>query len=250
MKNKDVLEVLQEMAPLSLALSYDNPGFLVGDAEAEVTSILVALDCTPAVVEQAKKIGAELIVTHHPVIFDPLKAVTAGENNVIYACLSAGIAVISAHTNLDSADGGVNDCLAAALGLSEITVIEDDEGFRFRKGVLSKPLSADALAAQIKAALGGVVRYTDGGKPIKTVAVCGGSGGELLELARAEADAYVTADVKHKTFIRASTCGFSMFDAGHFHTEDTVIRPLSERLADRLPGVRVQAVHLTEIKTV
>lgn len=250
MQVKDVYEKLNEMAPFSLALSYDNPGLLIGDAEADVTRVLVALDCTPAVVAEAKSMGAQLIVTHHPVIFDPLRSVTAGENSVVYACLTSGIAVISAHTNLDSANSGVNDCLAAALGLTDVTVIEDDEGFRFRKGVLEPPLSADAFAVRIKSVLGGVVRYTDGGKPIQTVAVCGGSGGDLLELARAEADAYVTADVKHKTLIRASTLGFSLFDAGHFHTEDTVIKPLAERLAACLPGVAVLPMHLTEIKTV
>lgn len=246
---KDVYEKLNEMAPFSLALEYDNAGFLIGDATAVVTIAVVALDCTPFVVSKAKEVGAKLIITHHPVIFNPLKSVTADEG-VVYACLSANIAVISAHTNLDSAKDGVNDCLAKVLGLTDIAAIEDEEGFCFRKGKLPKPLSATELARNIKAALGGVVRYTDGGKPISTVAVCGGSGGELLGLASKEADAFVTADVKHKTFISADAKKFSLFDAGHFHTEDTVIEPLAKRLSKALPEIEFIALHGTEIKTI
>ncbi len=249
MQVKDVYEKLNEMAPFSLALDYDNAGFLIGDAAAVVKRVVVALDCTPLVVSKAKEVGAELIVTHHPVIFNPLKSVTA-EQGVVYDCLSANIAVISAHTNLDSAKDGVNDCLAKALGLTDITVIEDEEGFCFRKGKLSKAISALEFAKKIKSALGGVVRYTDGEKPIHTVAVCGGSGGELLELALKQADAFVTADVKHKTFISADANKFSLFDAGHFHTEDTVIEPLAERLSKALPEIDFIALHGTEIKTI
>lgn len=249
MKIKDILNKLNEMAPFSLALSYDNSGFLIGDSEGDVKKAIVALDCTPAVVDEAIKEKAELIITHHPVIFDPLKSVTAQSNKVVYSCLANKIAVISVHTNLDSADGGVNDSLANALELKNIQKIEGDEGFLFRYGELENTMSADELAERIKIKLGGVVRYTNSLKPIKTVAVCGGSGGDFLELAMNKADAFITADVKHKLLIKASANDYSLFDAGHFHTEDTVIEPFVKALADKMPSVLFKPYHLGEIKT-
>ncbi len=249
MKAEQIFSALTEWAPLSLAMPYDNSGFLIGDPQTEVTRAIVALDCTAAVVKKAVREQAELIITHHPVIFDPLRRVTAAENNPVFACLSHGIAVISMHTNLDSAQGGVNDCLAAALGLKNIRRIETEDGFAFRKGELDDAMSADGLARYIKSRLNGVVRYTDGGKSIKTVAVCGGSGGDFLELAMREADAFVTADLKHKVLVSASNMGYPVFDAGHFHTENTVIAPLAKRLGERFREVSFLSYDPKEIKT-
>lgn len=250
MNVQQVLEAVQAIAPLSLAMGYDNVGLLVGDHMAKVTKVVVALDATPAVVTRAITLGAELIITHHPVIFDPLKRVTAEEQPVVFRCIQQGIAVISAHTNLDSAEEGVNHCLAKALGLTDLQSIVDEDGFCFQKGRLAHPQSAEALAKEIKERLGGVVRYTNGGKPIQTVAVCGGSGGGLLPLAIKEADALVTADVKHKTMIMADRMGFSLFDAGHFHTEDTVIESFCERLQQALPALSFLSFHGAEIQTI
>lgn len=249
MKIKDILNKINEVAPFSLALSYDNSGFLIGDDESDVTKVIVALDCTSDVIDEAVKEKAELIITHHPVIFDPLKSVTAQSNSIVYNCIKNNIAVISVHTNLDSASGGVNDSLALALGLKNVQKIEGDEGFLFRFGELEKEASSDELAERIKKSLGGVVRYTNSSKPIKTVAVCGGSGGDFLELAISKADAFVTSDIKHKLLIKASAMGYALFDAGHFHTEDTVIEPLVETLQGLMPLVQFKSFHLNEIKT-
>ena len=112
---RDIFSFLDTLAPFSYAMDFDNSGLLAGDPKQPVRRILVALDCTEAVVGKARETGADLIVTHHPVIFDPLKTVTAG--SIVHQLISAGISIICAHTNLDLARGGVNDHLARQLGL-------------------------------------------------------------------------------------------------------------------------------------
>ena len=250
MRVKEILNKLDEMAPLSLALSYDNSGFLVGDSNAEVKTAVVALDCTKEVLDFAIENKAELVITHHPLIFDPLKSVTNESGEIVFSLISNKISLISMHTNLDSAKGGVNDALAKALELKKIKKIVDDEGFAFRMGELASPMSANEFAVFIKQKLGGVVRYTNSDTPIKKVAVCGGSGGDLLDLAKQNADAFVTADVKHKQLIKSANMGYSIFDAGHFHTENTVIEPFCNALKKAIPSVEFLSYNLTRIKTV
>lgn len=245
----DIFNLINGIAPLETALSFDNAGVLLGDPEAEVTKAVVTLDATPAAVKKAIELGAELIITHHPIIFNPLKSVVKQSGNVVYECLSNGISVISMHTNLDVATGGVNDCLANALELQNISIITDEDGFSFRKGSLKKEMSADELAGYIKEKLGGTVRYTDGKKTIKTVCVCGGSGTSELSLAMDNADAFVTADIKHNVFIEADAKDFSLFDAGHFHTENVVVVPLAEMLNKKAEDVQFVAFNGNEIKT-
>lgn len=115
-----IYDAIDRLAPFWLTMDFDNTGILVGDRNREVSCALLALDCTPAVVEQAKQLGAQLIVTHHPVIFHPLKRVN--EDAVVYQLIRSDISVISAHTNLDIAQGGVNDALASAIGLRDCRV--------------------------------------------------------------------------------------------------------------------------------
>lgn len=115
---RDIYRVMDQMAPFSLSMDFDNTGLLVGDEDAEVTGVLLALDCTSAVLEEAQKKGANLILTHHPIIFKGIKSVRA--DSVVYQAIRRGVHVISAHTNLDIAQGGVNDCLAHQLGLSDL----------------------------------------------------------------------------------------------------------------------------------
>ena len=137
----------REIAPFSLAESWDNSGLLVGDGEREVKAALLCLDITLPAIRQAQRVGAQLIISHHPVIFHPLKRVMA--NSPVYALIEAGIGAICAHTNLDVARGGVNDCLAQALGLMDIRPLgEGPEGLG-RMGELRQPLSAAKLAALV-----------------------------------------------------------------------------------------------------
>lgn len=244
---KEVYEVLEKLAPKSTAMPGDNPGFLVGDGSSEVKKILVALDCTSDVILEAERAGANLIVTHHPVIYAPLKDVT--EESRVFKLISRGISVISWHTNLDMAEGGVNDCLAKRLGLTELRVLENLEtGFKSRIGVLKQAVSADELAARAKAELGGNIRYNDGGKPIKTIAVCGGSGTDMFAPAvLCGADALVTSDIKHSLFITANEKGFTIIDAGHYYTENIIVRPLAEYLRKNA-GLTVEVTDTTPIK--
>lgn len=250
MKVSDIYNIINNMAPVEFALSYDNVGILLGDPEAEVTKAIVCLDATVAAVKKAVAEKAELIITHHPVIFDPVKSIVKQSGNIVYECLAKGVSVISMHTNLDSCEDGVNVCLAEILGLENITPVTDDEGFAFRKGNLKNQMSADELALLVKERLGGNVRYTDGEKLIKTVCVCGGAGGSLLSLAMDNADAFVTADVKHNVFVEADAKGFTLLDGGHFHTENVVINPLTGLLNSKIKDVKFIAFNGKEIKTV
>jgi AraC-like DNA-binding protein len=141
------------------------------------------------------------------------------------------------HTNLDVAVGGVNDCLANALELENIEPLADDEGFCFRKGSLKTEMSTKRFAEFVKEKLGGNVRFAAVEKSIKTVSVCGGAGGSELETAMKNTDAFVTADVKHNVFITAIANNYPLFDAGHYHTERVIIKPLTKKLSNELKAV-------------
>ncbi len=242
----NIFDFLNRLFPVSSACSFDNVGLLIGDKEKEVTRALISLDCTLDTVKKARENGCELIITHHPVIFDPLKNLLAG--SVQYELVKNEIAVISMHTNLDMEDGGVNDCLCKALKLKNITAFTAEDGYILKFGNIS-PLSADSFAEHIKAKIGGCVKYVDGGKTIRKVLVCSGSGGEFISEAKNNGfDALVTADVKHHQFLEAKDNKVSLFDAGHFNTEDIVIEPLCEILSKNFCNICFITDHPTDIK--
>lgn len=243
---KEIYEFLNEKFPIELACDFDNPGLLIGDPCSEVKKSLVVLDCDIYAVKNAVLNGCELIITHHPIIFGGLKNILA--DCVQYELIKNGISVISMHTNLDVGNGGVNDCLCKALGLNGVSSVTASNGFLLRMGTVS-PISADGLAEKIKKSLGGCVKYTDCGKRIERVLVCSGSGGEFSDDAlRLNCDALITADVKHNVFIDSSNAGLSVFDAGHFNTEDTVIEPLKDMLAEHFTDTEFISSHHSEIK--
>lgn len=254
---KEVYAIIDKIAPFNTQEGFDNAGFLVGREDREVKRILVALDITGEVVEEAVHWGAELIVSHHPVIFNPINSVTdktiAGR--VLLALTENKIAAICAHTNLDAAHGGVNGCLAQALELSEIGQLcqagTDDRGRPYgigRTGTAHQPgLPAGQYAAFVKEKLGSAcVRFVDGGHPVQKVAVGGGACGSMLEDALAKGcDTFVTADLKYNQFLEAKALGLTLLDAGHFPTENVVCAPLARRLCKEFPQVevRVSLVH-------
>lgn len=243
----DIYDFLDEKYDFSSALSYDNVGLLVGDGRDTVRGILVCLDLTDEAISEAVKIGANLIVTHHPVIFDPLKSVT--EQSLVYRLIRNGISVISAHTNLDQADGGVNDALAESLGLSNVEKIADSEGFLYRIGEFEEPLSSDELAKLVGEKLSVPVKYVGNSSFIKRVAVCGGSGGSMLsDVLLSGADAFVTADVKHNVFMEAHSSGITLIDAGHFNTENVVVDILGKELIKAFSDVRLKTFNYSPIK--
>ncbi|MCD8376200.1 MAG: Nif3-like dinuclear metal center hexameric protein [Oscillospiraceae bacterium] len=247
----EIYEFLDGKAPFSTQLDFDNAGFLAGRGDLEVRRILVALDITEEVALEAARLEAQLVVSHHPLIWGGAKSVT-GETVTgrrLLALLEHGTAAICAHTNLDMAPGGVNDTLAAVLGLTETRFLQEygtyadgrpyGLGVQGRLGGGAVPLKE--FAAQVKAALGAAsVRYEDAGKPVERVAVCGGSGGDLVEQALAAGcDTLVTADVRYDPFLDAHSMGLNLLDAGHYATEQVVCPVLAGWLREAFPQVEV-----------
>ena len=243
----DVYTLLDEKYNFSSALPYDNPGHLVGSLTDKVTGILVCLDCTDEAVTQAAEEGANLIITHHPVIFDPLKSVT--DEGLVYRLVRSGISVISVHTNLDQAEGGVNDALCKAVGLVNVEKVADSEGFLYRIGELCEAQTADSFAKAVSAALSYPVKYVGDNTFIKRVAVCSGSGGSMLyEVAGQGVDAYLTADIKHDVFMNAHSLGITLLDGGHFNTEDIIVPVLAGVLRSAYSDLKVTENHFSPIK--
>ena len=249
---KDVWNLLDRKAPFRTQMDFDNAGFLVGRGDQQVTRVLVALDITPEVIREAAEKGCQLILAHHPVIFHPVKALTdqSATGRVLLALAEGRMAAICAHTNLDAVMEGVNCCLARRLELSDLEQLHQDgldhEGRPYgigRVGTAHRPgMTAGEYAAFVKEKLGAAsVRYADGGKPVRRVAVGGGSCGSMLADAAARGcDTFVTADVKHDQYIEAKAMGITLMDAGHFATENVVCPPLADYLAGEFPGVRVE----------
>ena len=237
MKVFDIYEKIDWYYPFLTACDFDNVGLLVGDKNTEVTSAVVALDCTNDVVDFAVEKGANVIVTHHPVIFNPLKSIEG--DSVVYKLIKHGIAVISAHTNLDTGENGVNDCLCSKMGI-KVTKSLMIDGLLIRTGETQKVTNAKELALRARDSLLATrIRFTDGGKPIKKVAVCSGGGGSLLKSVMASgADAFVTGEVKHSDFIAAKNAGFTIIECGHFESENIIVPYLTNLLKKVLPEIK------------
>lgn len=245
----EVFAFLQEKAPFELQEDFDNAGFLVGRGSGSVSKILVALDITEQVVQEAAEQGAQLIVSHHPVIFGGIRSVTdrTPGGRVLLSLIECGISAICAHTNLDAVAGGVNDTLALRLGLTEISQLKqsgvDGQGRPYgigRVGCVPEQSLYD-FAMAVKQLLGSNgVRLVDGGKPVRKVAVGGGScGGMLGDALAQDCDTFVTSDVKYNHFLDARAMGLNLIDAGHFPTENVVCPVLRDWLAARFPSVSV-----------
>lgn len=246
----DILSYLETLAPRSMKMDWDNVGLLCGGKNRPVTKVLVALDPFEGVCKEAAQWGAELILTHHPLIFSPLKSVTdeTSIGRAVQLLCSAGISAINAHTNLDCAPGGVNDCLAQTLGLSDVQVIAPagvDELGRpwglLRQGAVEiQPLS-DFLPHVKEALHCDGLRYVNGGKPVHRVAVGGGAcASELMDAVHAGCDTFVTADVKYNQFWDAHDLGLNLIDAGHFATENPVVSLLAAKIAAAFPDITVK----------
>ena len=229
---RDVYETLNRLAPFAAAEAWDHVGLQVGSFSAPVTRALVCLDATRDAVARAKASGAQLVVCHHPPLFDPLFELHAG--SVPYALAASGMSLIAAHTNLDRAAGGVNDCLCAALSLADTAPVADGLG---RIGTLPSPLSPEAFAERVGAALHTRVRLHAGDREVRRVAVVCGSGGDLLTSVRDETapDAFVTGEIKHHDWLHAAHT--TVIEAGHFATESVVVRPLAAWLSAQLPDI-------------
>ena len=253
---KEICDYMNEVAPFSTKFDFDNIGLLVGFPERRVQRVLTALDITDEVIEEAIGFGAELIVSHHPLIFHPLKAVTdeCGEGKKIIRMVKQDLSAICLHTNLDTANGGVNDMLMAALGARVTGLLAPHGSFPdgtpcsvTRLGELPEPMPLQRFLERTKRALRcNGLRYVSGNRSVHRLACCGGSGGSDLEaVIAAGCDTFVTADLDYHEFLRAKEMGLNLIDADHFCTENVVVPRLKELLDARFPelDVRISAVH-------
>lgn len=239
-KVSDVYDYLRGIAPLELQMDFDNAGIQVGSLEQEVGKILVALDITNAVIDEALALGAQLIVSHHPLIFGGLNNVTAeGKGAKTLRLARAGISAISMHTNLDIAQGGVNDVLIELLGANSEQGLDADNCGRV--GELPEPMEFMAFAKMCREKLNVQgLRYYNAGRPVKRLAVMGGAGGSEVQAAFDKGcDTYVTADVSYHQFQLADELKINLIDADHFCTENPIVPVLARRLDERFPAVEV-----------
>ena len=236
----DIYGWIDGFAPFRLAMDFDNAGLLAGDGDARVQRTLLALDITPDVVREAAESGAQLLVSHHPVIFQPLRSLTP--QTAPYLLAQYGIAAICAHTNLDVAAGGVNRCLAERLGLTDVRALKAyrDTGLaEALMGETGEEFAPEGFARRVGEDLGcDGLFYADGGRPVTTVGLCSGAGADCLpDAAEKGCQAFVTGEAKHHELIAAANLGVTLVAAGHYDTEEVVIRPLLGLLRKNFPDV-------------
>lgn len=244
---------LEERIPRSLSCQWDNDGLMCcPDPDKEVRRVLVALDVTKAVAERALKEGYDLIVSHHPLIFRPLKAVSIGETvaDKVIALLLGGVSVMSFHTRLDAVTGGVNDVLATRLGLADVIPFGNGEETIGRIGTLAQPMSAEAFAKLVKKVTGAeYVQYSDCGKPAYRVALLGGGGaGEVAAAMAAGADTYLTGELKHDQLTEAPERGMNLVMGGHFYTENPVCQRIAQLLLEADPTLTVTQMNSNPVR--
>lgn len=234
---RDIYAHIDSAAPFRDQESYDNSGLNIGCSDAEVTTVLTALDATADVVSDAERLGAQLVVTHHPVIFDPLRQISF--DSVQGRLARAGISLIAAHTSFDSAV--MNDILCEKLGLRPEKPLSVDNGVPIGYFCDNVGLSPSELAKKIGTALGNTcVRFNDMGGTVRKAAVCSGSGGSFLpEVIAEKADCLITGDVKHNVFVDAYNAGVTVIDAGHYHTEVIFCEYMQKMLSSAFPELDV-----------
>ncbi|HSR37203.1 MAG TPA: Nif3-like dinuclear metal center hexameric protein [Desulfurivibrionaceae bacterium] len=236
----NLLAELDHVAPFALAESWDNVGLMVGDPRQPVTGILVGLDPTEALLDEAMAAGANTIVTHHPLLFKPPKSIRTDQplGRTIAKALANNLTLIACHTNLDVVGRGVSAILAEKLGLTDCQPLDGADTIGFgRIGTLAPPLPGDRFLQKASAAMQCQSLLVAGTVPssVSRVAVCGGSGSELAEKAlELGAEIYVTAEIKHSTARWAEMAGICLIDAGHFATENIVTHEFAFRINEAL----------------
>lgn len=254
MKIREIYDFLNTVAPYDTQFGWDNSGLMTGSPEDEADSVMLCLDCTNDVIEQAAANGCRLIICHHPLIFSPLKSVEKG--TPLYNAIKNDITVISAHTNLDMAQDGVNDVLCERLKLKNTQPLFA-EGLPLMRMGETAETGAKRFAASVRRALAesfceknfpalsakkacDSVKLYNAGKTVQRVAVCGGAGGEYIKEAfDAGCDTFVTGEAKHHEFLEAKRLGINLIVAGHFSTEIPVLEKLCDSILKKFPKLEV-----------
>ena len=245
MKVKEIINAIEEFAPLSIQEGWDNSGLCVGSPEDEVTSVLLGLDCTPELVDEAVACGADMIVTHHPLIFKGVKRISPEDQTgeAIIKAVRAGISIYAAHTSADKVLAGVSGAMAARLGLEDVRILEEDgEGTGLGVvGDLAEPLTAMEAVALVKDRFS--LKSLRTSRPVEgkitRVAMCGGSGGSLIGAARkAGADLYLSGDISYHNFFTEN--GFMIMDIGHYESEIEIVDILFSLIKKKFPTFAVR----------
>ena len=244
-KVKDVMAVIEEFAPLALQEKWDNSGLCIGSPEDKVSSVLLGLDCTPELVDEAIACGADMIVTHHPLIFSGLKKISAEDlvGEAVVKAIRAGISVYAAHTSADKVIAGVSGAMAARLGLKDVRILDEDgEGTGLGVvGNLPEPMTAQEALELVKERF--ALKVVKSSKPvgckIERVAMCGGSGGSLIGAARAAgAQLYISGDISYHNFFTPE--GFMIMDIGHYESEIEIVDILFSLIKKNFPTFAVR----------
>ena len=250
MKIRDIAAAIEEFAPLSLQADYDNSGLVVGRLDDEVHKALLAVDVTEEVIDEAEREGCDIIITHHPIIFLPIKRLNSAScvERCVERAIRRGIALYACHTNLDSVINGTSWQVGSMIGLDAMTVLEPrrdnpDVGYGV-VGVLPRPENAMALLSRVKSIFDvGAVRYSDipsEDMMVRRVAICTGAGRSLIkEAMAAEADLYITADLHYNDFMMGEN-RMIIADIGHFESEFCAIRILDDVLSKKLCNFAVR----------
>ena len=244
-KVKDVTAVIEEFAPLSIQEKWDNSGLCIGSQDAPVKSVLLGLDCTSELVDEAISCGADMIVTHHPLIFSGLKRISSDDTvgEAVIKAIKAGISIYAAHTNADKVIAGVSGAMAAKLGLQNVEILSED-GDGTGLGVVGEfpdAITADQAIQIVKERFGlqtvRTSRPVDG--LIRRVAMCGGSGGSLIAAAKASgAQLYLSGDISYHNFFTSE--GFMLMDIGHYESEIEIVDILFSLIKKNFPTFAVR----------
>lgn len=248
MKVIQLYKLLEDKIPAALSSDWDNDGLMCcPDPEKEVESVLLSLDITSDAVYYAAENKFDVIISHHPLIFKPIKAVT---DERIIRLARDGISAMSFHTRLDSIEGGVNDCLAALLGLKNIKNISPDK--IGRAGVLNEPVTVEQLVSELRTRLGcKTVKSVRTGRLCHKIALVGGDGKDYFANAvLSGADTYITGSMSYNSMMEACTSGLNIITAGHYYTEQPVLGFLENLLQNISPEIRTHIYNCNLIEEI
>lgn len=236
----DIYAAINALAPFDTAMQGDNVGLLVGKMDRPVDTVLTAVDATPGVVREAQALGAQLLVTHHPLLFSPIRQLNEAEPETALLCdmVRAGLSMIAAHTNLDAAPGGVNDAMVAQLGWHA----DYGHATLMRAGALPQPMTLEALEQHAAGVFGPpILRYGNPQMQITRFALCSGSGGaEVKGAAESGAQVFITGEIKHNQALEAMARGMAVLACGHRATEISAAELLANHLQSSANAVKLK----------